>query len=124
MSPTSTNTDARSVRARYAFLFDSVAELYWLRYGKRPSKRFEEIKIATEKLKEDGFLSEFLAANLVVNYEAYPSLLPGKAPDQEWLNKLHELLNITIGDLCAEIKEITDKSESHSRETLIRSLLG
>ena len=125
MSPTIENLSAKEVRSRYAFLFGVIAELSVLRYGgERPSTRFDDIKMTANQLKGDGYLSEYLSANIEALFEMYPTMLPGLPQKKERLGELYELLGLVIGDLCAEIKEITDESEEHDREMLLKSLLG
>ncbi len=115
---------AAQVRSRYAFLFGSVAELHRFRYGEKPSTAFEEVKKATERLKEDGYLSEFLISNLEQAYSLYSELLPGKRKSEKWYSDIEKLLDLVIGDVCAEIKELSDAAEEFDRESLIRRLLG
>lgn len=112
------------LRSRYAFLFGSVAELYRLCYGKKPSTRFEDIKAATETMAADDRLSDYLRENLEKLYSLYPSLLPGRSNDQSFLESLGELLTIIIGDVCAEINEISDAAQRHDTEQLLKKLIG
>jgi len=123
MSPTNYVTEAQ-LRSNFAYLFGTVAEICELRYGEKPSTKFEEIEIKTVKLASDGFLSDYLVSNLSALYKLNPELLPGKKHTQQWLKNLSSLLHIVIGDLCAEIKELTDEADEHAEQMLLKSLIG
>ena len=77
MSPNTIEVSAGEVRSKFAFLFGSIAELYRFYYGKKPSTKFEDIKVAVEKLKADDNLSDYLSENLAEAFLLYPTLLPG-----------------------------------------------
>ncbi|MBQ7243142.1 MAG: hypothetical protein IJS52_02955 [Bacilli bacterium] len=124
MSPIVVEVTPGAVRSKYASLFSCVASIADLRYGKRPSTKFDDIVAMTETLKDDGYLNDYLYESLVVLFKTYPCMMPGKKQEPEKLHHLYELLGITIGDLCAEISDLEDDSAKHDREYLIKSLLG
>lgn len=117
-------TTAADVRSRYAALFGSVAELARVRYGDRPSTKFEEIKKTTKQLSDDGFLSDYLTENLGRLYSLYPEMLPGKKHEQKWLDDLYAMLSIVISDLVEEISELIDEADRHDSEMLWKRLNG
>ena len=124
MSPTiDIKITAKSVRSRYAYLFDSVAELCRARYGEKPSTKFDDIRAATERLRGDDYLNDYLYSNLKALYDLYPTMLPVNQ-DQDKLDRLFELLGIVIGDVCAEVSEVMEEIAEHDREILIKKLLG
>lgn len=117
-------TTAADVRSRYAALFQAIAELAWVRYGERPSTKFEEIKKVSQKLTDDGYLNEYLTENLGRLFSLYPELLPGKRHDQKWLDDLYAMLSLIISDLAEEVKELIDEADAHDAEMLWKSLNG
>ena len=100
---------AKEVRSRYAYLFSTLAELCRLRYGERPATDFPTVHKETSRLKDDGYLSDYLSENLSQLYSLYPEMLPGKRHGQKWLSGLFDLLGPVVGDLCAEIKDLVDE---------------
>lgn len=111
-------TTAADVRSRHGSLFQSVAEVARIRYGDRPSTKFEEIKETTKRLSDDGFLSDYLTENLGRLYSIYPEMLPGKKHEQKWLDDLYAMLSIVISDLVEEISELIDEANRHDSEML------
>lgn len=118
---------ASEVRSKYAFIFECVVRLYEMQIGKRPSKRFEDAQRATEELHDRELLSDYLYENLIMVYDLYPTMLPGKVAEgyekdrkaeEDRLIRLAKLLGMVIGDLCGEIQELSEKSDLHSREQL------
>ena len=115
-------TTAADVRPRYAALFQAIAELAWVRYGERPSTKFEEVKKVSQELTDDGYLSEYLTENLGRLFSLYPELLPGKSHDQKWLDDLYAMLSLIVSDLAEEVKELIDEADAHDAEMLWKSL--
>ena len=117
-------TTAADVRSRYGSLFQSVAEVARIRYGERPSTKFEEIKETTKMLSEDGYLSDYLTENLGRLYSLYPEMLPGKKHEQKWLDDLYAMLSMVASDLAEEINELLDEADRHDAEMLWKRLNG
>ena len=51
-------------RSKFAFLFNSIAELYRFYYGKKLSTKFDDVKKMEEVLVKDGSLNDYLQSNL------------------------------------------------------------
>ena len=120
-------SSASEVRSSYAFIFDCVVRLYNFQFKKKPSKKFDDVVKATEELKEAGAITDFIYESLKTVYDLYPTMMPGKVAEgykknreaeEERLIRLSKLLDITIGDLCGEIQEISDKASEHDRAQL------
>lgn len=112
------------VRSKYSFLFGCIAELYRFHYGRKPSSKFEDIKAAVEEMKRDEKISDYLSTNLDSLFGHYPELMPGKFQEQSFLDRLDAGLDLIIGDLCAEISELSAMAEKNERESLIAWLNG
>lgn len=119
------------VRSKYAFLFSSIAELYRLYYGTKPSTKFEDVKKAANHLIRDSHLSEYLKVNLESVFDLYSSLLPSvvvnnfkkdEQNEHERLNKLGALVDILIGDVCGEINEKVQQSLKYDRDSLLNKV--
>lgn len=118
-------------RSKFAFLFNSIAELYRFYYGKKLSTKFEDVKKMEEVLVKDGHLNDYLQSNLDSAFGLYPTLLPGVVAqnfrtnaekEQERINKLGKFLDILIGDICGEINDKVDETEQYEKESIIRWL--
>lgn len=127
MSPNIIEVSAGEARSKFAFLFGGIAELYRFYYGKKPSTKFEDIKVAVEKLKADENLSDYLSENLAEAFLLYPTLLPGvvaqnyrndEAKEKERISKLGQLLDILIGDVCGEINDKAEEEAAYEKESL------
>ena len=112
------------VRSKYSFLFGCIAELFRFHYGEKPSTKFEDIKAVVETMKKDEKISEYLSSNLESLFNHYPELMPGKFQEQAFLDRLNASLDLIIGDLCAEISELSAMAEEHERDSLIAWLTG
>jgi len=121
MSPLIVNS-AKSVRSKYAYLFESISELYRFRYGEKPSTKFDQVQSETEQLFDDGYLNEYLHENIKSLFDLYPTMIPGKHNPQEKLDKLSSLLDMIIGDICLEIKTVSDYQQEHDFEMLLKEL--
>ena len=132
MSPTE-RPNFSSMRSKYAYLFDSLAELFRFHYGEKPSTKFSDIPLIVGKMEEDGFVDQYLSENLSLLFNNYPTLLPSnlesalkKNQDAEYarLKNLDALLDIIIGDVCNLIFDLVNQAKEHDKEQLFKSLLG
>lgn len=123
MSPENT-VRPPELRSKYAFLFNCVAEIHRFRYGERCGTRADDVKAAIERMKKDGFLSEYLSSNLESLMTKYPSLLPGSEQTQEFMRRLKGSLDLVNADLCDEISELSEAVQEFDRTSLESWLNG
>ena len=118
-------------RSKFAFLFNSIAELYRFYYGKKLSSKFEDVKKMKETLLADGHLDDYLQSNLENAFAMYPTLLPGVVAqnfrkdakkEQARIGNLSAFLDILIGDVCGEINDKVDEMKEHDKESVMRWL--
>ena len=112
------------LRSKYAFLFGCIAEIHRFRYGERCGTRADDVKAAIERMKKDGFLSEYLSSNLESLMTKYPSLLPGSEQTQDFMRRLKGSLDLVNADLCDEISELSDAAQDFDRASLESWLNG
>ena len=109
MSPNECDASASELRTKYAYLFDTVVEIYRLYHqNEKVAARFETVVELTQKLYEEEAIDDYIFESLTAVYKLYPTLLPGvvqkgyednREKEIEHLNKLYELLSITQSDL-------------------------
>lgn len=109
MSPNEHDAGAGELRTKYAYLFDTVVEIYRLYHqNEKVATRFEIVVELTQKLYKEEIFDDYIFESLTAVYKLYPTLLPGvvqkgyednREKEIEHLNKLYELLSITQSDL-------------------------
>ncbi len=120
---------ATECRSSYGWIFETIAQLYRFHHVgvDKVSTRFDEVKVTTEKLKEEGILSDYIYENLQELFELYPTLLPGQVQkgfeeDREKeiarLNSLYKKLAMTSADLSQELHDDIEEANEHEREML------
>ena len=120
------------IRHSFAFVFQQVAWIHKIHYRKEKalSTKFDDIKVAVEKMYFDGVLNDYLYENLQSCFKQYPTMLIGNLKDEEKkigrekqlerLRKLKEFLQILIGDLSGEINDLTNQEIDSDTKELLR----
>ena len=129
MSPNEHDAGASELRTKYAYLFDTVVEIYRLYHqNEKVATRFETVVELTQKLYKEEIFDDYIFESLTAVYKLYPTLLPGvvqkgyednREKEIEHLNKLYELLSITQSDLSQLYHDIwVEDRERFKREWL------
>ncbi len=116
MSPNEHDSGAGELRTKYAYLFNTVVELYRLFHqNEKVAARFEMVVELTQKLYKEEIFDDYIFESLMAVYKLYPTLLPGvvkkgyednREKEIEHLNKLYELLSMTQSDLSQVYHDI------------------
>lgn len=109
MSPYEHDAGAGELRTKYAYLFDTVVEIYRLYHqNDKVATRYEKVLELTQKLYKEEIFDDYIFESLTAVYKLYSTLLPrvvqegyenNREKEMEHLNKLYELLSITQSDL-------------------------
>lgn len=126
MSPYEHDHGAGELRTKYAYLFDTVVEIYRLYHqNEKVATRFEIIVELTQKLYKEEIFDDYIFESLTAVYKLYPTLLPGvvqkgyednREKEIEHLNKLYELLSITQSDLSQLYHDIWVEDRERFRD--------
>ena len=123
---------ASELRTKFAYLFDTVVEIYRLYHqNEKVATRFEKVVDLTEKLFEEEIIDMYLYESLKMVYNQYPLLLPGvvkkgyeenRTKEVQLLNRLYELLSMTQSDLSQRLHDIlVEDSERFKNDWLRRN---
>lgn len=103
-----------SIRAKYAYVFELIAQLYLLETNEKVSNKFENIVKITEEMYESKALSDYLYENLKLVYDLYPVLLSDNVvsgykekpvEEERKLKQIDDILGLLIRDLNVEIRD-------------------
>lgn len=121
---------AGELRTKYAYIFETVAEIYKLYHqGEKVATRYEKVVELTQKLYDEGVFDDYIYESLQGAYKQYPTLLPGvvqegyknnREKEIEHLNKLYELLSMMQSDLSQLFHDILVEDRERFRDDWIR----
>lgn len=106
-----------SIRAKYAYVFELIAQLYLLETNEKVSNKFENIVKITEEMYESKALSDYLYENLKQVYDLYTVLLSDSVvsgykekpvEEERKLKQIDDILGLLIRDLNAEIRDVAE----------------
>lgn len=106
-----------SIRAKYAYVFELIVQLYQLKTSEKVSNKFETIVNVTEDMYENKTLSDYIYENLKQVYDLYSLLLPGNAAsgykenhlkEEKRFNQIDDLLSLLIRELNEEIRDTAE----------------
>ncbi len=130
MSPYEHDAGAGELRTKYAYLFDTVVEIYRLYHqNEKVATRFEIVVELTQKLYKEEIFDDYIFESLTAVYKLYPTLLPGvvqkgyednREKEIEHLNKLYELLSISQSDLSQLYHDIWAKAYEKFKNDWLR----
>ncbi len=131
MSPKK-DPSAAPVRSKYAYLFSSVAELFFVTNGVRPDTNFDSIRLSTDEMYKDGQIDDYIMSNLAYAFEQYPTMHPSNVykayakdaqAEKERHQKLAQLLDVIIADICELIADKIKERNDYESESFLKSLL-
>ena len=103
-----------SIRAKYAYVFELIAQLYLLETNEKVSNKFENIVKITEEMYESKALSDYLYEILKEVYDLYPVLLSENfvsgykektVEEERKLKQIDDILGLLIRVLNEEIRD-------------------
>lgn len=106
-----------SIRAKYAYVFELIVQLYLLETNEKVSNKFEDIVKITEEMYESKALSDYLYENLKQVYDLYPVLLSDSVvsdykekpvEEERKLKQIDDILGLLIRDLNDEIRDVAE----------------
>lgn len=106
-----------SIRAKYAYVFELIAQLYLLETNEKVSNKFENIVKITEEMYESKALSDYLYEILKQVYDLYPVLLSENfvsgykektVEEERKLKQIDDILGLLIRDLNDEIRDVAE----------------
>ena len=130
MSPYEHDHGAGELRTKYAYLFDTVVEIYRLYHqNEKVATRYERVVELTQKLYQEEIFDDYIFESLQAVYKQYPTLLPGvvqkgyeenREKEIEHLNKLYELLSMTQSDLSQLFHDILVEDRERFKNDWLR----
>ena len=130
MSPYEHDAGAGELRTKYAYLFNTVVEIYRLYHqNEKVAARFETVVELTQKLYKEEIFDDYIFESLMAVYKLYQTLLPGvvkkgyednREKEIEHLNKLYELLSMTQSDLSQVYHDIWVEDCERFRDNWIK----
>lgn len=121
---------ASELRTKFAYLFDTVVEIYRLYHqNEKVATRYEKVVELTQKLYQEEIFDDYIFESLQAVYKQYPTLLPGvvqkgyeenREKEIEHLNKLYELLSITQSDLSQLFHDILVEDRERFKNDWLR----